>query len=125
MRKSATSGTGTAEPGTLRQLCAVLQYSLPAAALRDFGQPFEAMEKIALMTKLAARLSLLIVFALIAYLPTAETAAAVSAELAKQCRAMAFKAHPPEKPGSKSTGAEKAQREYFSECITKGGKMGN
>ena len=90
-----------------------------------FRQAFEAIEKTAVMAKLAARLSVLIILALIVYLPTAEIAAAVSVELAKQCRAMAIKAHPPQKPGSKLTGTETAQRQYFSECIAKDGKMGN
>jgi hypothetical protein len=50
---------------------------------------------------------------------------AISAELAKKCRAMAIKAHPNPIPGSKASGAEKAEREYFQTCIAKGGKMEN
>ena len=75
------------------------------------------------MTKLATRFSMLIVLALTAYLPTAQPASAISAELAKKCRAMAIKAYPTPTPGSKLTGAEKAQRDYFRECVAKGGKM--
>jgi len=77
------------------------------------------------MAKLAKNFSMLIVLALTAYLPTAQPASAISAELAKKCRAMAIKAHPTQLAGTKSTGVEKAQRDYFQECIAKDGKMGN
>lgn len=77
------------------------------------------------MTKLAKSFSMLIILTLMAYLPMAQPASAISADLAKKCRAMAIKAHPTPRPGSKSTGAEKAQREYFGECVAKGGKMEN
>lgn len=77
------------------------------------------------MAMLAKRFSMLIVLALTAYLPTAQPASAISAELANKCRAMAIKAYPPPKPGSKPTGAEKSQRDYFRECIAKGGKTEN
>jgi hypothetical protein len=45
-----------------------------------------------------------------------------SAELAKKCRALAIKAHPTRPAGSKA-GSEQAQRDYFRDCITKGGNM--
>ncbi len=47
--------------------------------------------------------------------------AAISAELAKQCRAMMIKAHPTELFGP--AGSAVAQRGYFQECITRQGKM--
>ena len=47
-----------------------------------------------------------------------------SAELAKRCRALAIKAHPTQPAGSKR-GSEQAQRDYFRECVAKGGNMEN
>ena len=49
-------------------------------------------------------------------------ASAITAELAKKCRAMAIKAHPYELPG-KAKGTATAQRSYFSDCVAKGGNM--
>ena len=50
-----------------------------------------------------------------------KTAGPISAELAKKCRALAIKAHPTERAG---TGAyAQAQRDYFQDCIAKGGNM--
>jgi hypothetical protein len=77
------------------------------------------------MAKLAKGLIALMVLVLAVYLPMTHPSSATSAELAKQCRAMAIKAHPNPIPGSKASGAEKAQREYFQACIAKGGKMEN
>jgi hypothetical protein len=45
----------------------------------------------------------------------------VSAELAKKCREMAVKAHPPQPAGTSPYAA--AQRDYFRECVAKGGNM--
>ncbi len=45
-----------------------------------------------------------------------------SAALAKKCRALAFKAHPPTLAGSKA-GTAKAEREYFAACIRQGGDV--
>jgi hypothetical protein len=53
---------------------------------------------------------------------TAQPASAITAELAKKCRDMALKAHPPARPGSKP-GAAKAQQEYYRTCVSKDGKM--
>jgi hypothetical protein len=37
---------------------------------------------------------------------------------------MAIKAHPPQMAGSKAAaGVEKAERDYFNACVTKGGNM--
>ena len=49
----------------------------------------------------------------------------VTADIAKKCRQMAVKAHPSAVPGSKPTGAEKAQRDYFRACVANGGKAEN
>jgi hypothetical protein len=93
--------------------------------LKPDWQALKAMKKVVPMAKLAKSFSMLIVLALTAYLPTAKPASAISAELAKKCRTMAIKAYPPPTPGSKSTGAEKSQRDYFRECIAKGDKIEN
>jgi hypothetical protein len=77
------------------------------------------------MVKLAKSLIALMVLALAVYLPMTNPSSATSAELAKKCRAMAIKAHPNPIPGSKASGAEKAEREYFQACIAKDGKMEN
>lgn len=49
-------------------------------------------------------------------------AAAISADLANKCRAMAIKAHPPPIPlGSKAYA--QAERDFFRECVSKNGEM--
>jgi len=45
----------------------------------------------------------------------------ISAELAKTCRALAIKAHPTERAGRGAYA--QAQRDYFQDCIAKGGNM--
>jgi hypothetical protein len=75
------------------------------------------------MKKLAKRSFLVVVLALAAYLPTTYPSSAISADLAKKCRAMAVKAHPTPPAGSKASGVEKAQRDYFQACVAKGGEM--
>jgi hypothetical protein len=67
----------------------------------------------------------LMVLTLVAHAATAQPAPPVTADIAKKCREMATKAHRSATPGSKPTGAEKAQRDYFRECVAKGGKMQN
>jgi hypothetical protein len=49
-------------------------------------------------------------------------AGAITAELAKKCRAMAIKAHPYKMPGE-GAGSAVAERDYFSACIARGGNM--
>jgi len=49
-------------------------------------------------------------------------AVAPSAELAKKCRQLTVKTHPPALPGTKG-GSARAERDYFAECIRKGGEM--
>jgi hypothetical protein len=51
----------------------------------------------------------------------AQQAQQVSAELAKKCREMAVKAHPTQPAGTLAYA--EAQREYFRQCIAKGGNM--
>jgi len=48
-----------------------------------------------------------------------KTAGPISAELAKKCRALAIKAHP--RAGNRAYA--QAQRDYFQDCIAKGGNM--
>jgi hypothetical protein len=49
-------------------------------------------------------------------------ATAISADLAKNCRDLAIKAHPYTVPGMKAGNAE-GQRAYFKDCVEKGGNM--
>jgi hypothetical protein len=51
-----------------------------------------------------------------------QPAAAITAELAKKCRALAIKAHPTRPAGGKSS-FEQAQRDYFKACVAKNGNM--
>jgi len=51
-------------------------------------------------------------------LSTASPATAISADVAKRCREMATKAHPPEPAGTK--GYAQAERDSFRDCISKG-----
>lgn len=53
-------------------------------------------------------------------LSAASPAFAISADLAKKCRDMAIKAHP---PGQVGTAYAQAERDYFRECIAKNGAM--
>jgi hypothetical protein len=53
-----------------------------------------------------------------------DKAVAISAELAKTCRALAIKAHPTQPAGSRTASGE-AQRRYFQECVAKRGNMQN
>jgi len=50
-----------------------------------------------------------------------KTAGPISAELAKKCRELSIKAHPTERVGSRAYA--QAQRDYFQDCIAKGGNM--
>jgi hypothetical protein len=62
-----------------------------------------------------------IVFVYAVVLAAPSPAAAVTADLAKRCREMAVKAHPPKAPGSKPYA--QAEREYFRECVANKGNM--
>lgn len=52
-----------------------------------------------------------------------QTASALSLELAKKCRAMALKAHPYKLPGVKGPGTAAAERDYYNECVARGGNI--
>jgi hypothetical protein len=52
-----------------------------------------------------------------------DTAAPLSAELAKTCRELAIKAHPTQRAGGSASA--QAQRVYFQECVAKRGNMQN
>jgi hypothetical protein len=47
-------------------------------------------------------------------------AAAISADLAKKCREMAIKAHPPEPVGTSPYA--QLERDFFSNCVAKNGE---
>ena len=59
---------------------------------------------------------------LLVFVSAGQPASAITAELAKKCREMAFKEHPPVRAGSKA-GAGKPQQEYYKTCVAKNGKM--
>ena len=63
------------------------------------------------------RLAASFIFILFASLSVVSSASAISADLAKECRAMAFKAHPPTPPGAKA-GSAGAERDFYRACIT-------
>lgn len=72
------------------------------------------------MTTSIKAISVAIFFIVPAYGTYAQTSSSITADLAKKCREEAAKAHPTPKAGTKASGAEKAQREAFQACITKG-----
>ena len=49
-------------------------------------------------------------------------AEALTAELAKKCRALAIKAYPTQPAGGKSS-SERSQRDYFQTCVANNGNM--
>jgi hypothetical protein len=52
----------------------------------------------------------------------APAANAISVELAKKCRDMAIKSHPPPlRPGGKAYA--QAEREFFRDCVSRNGEM--
>ncbi len=48
-----------------------------------------------------------------------------TAELAKKCRDLEIKAYPPKPAGSTKTGTAQKERDYFAQCLRKGGNMDN
>lgn len=67
-------------------------------------------------------LTVSVLAAQIVVLCAASPAAAISADLAKKCRAMALKAHPaPSPPGNKAYA--QAERDFFADCVSKNGQM--
>ncbi len=73
------------------------------------------------MAKILNAVAAVIVAVQILVLFAAAPAVAISADLAKKCRAMAIKAHPLARPGTKPYA--QAERDFFSECIAKDGEM--
>lgn len=61
-------------------------------------------------------------FALVTLLSIQAPAEALTIELAKKCRQLATTAHPSARPGTR-TGAQKAQNEYYQECVLRNGDM--
>ena len=55
-------------------------------------------------------------------LGTASPAGAITAELAKKCRDMAIKSHPPPTPPGNKAYAQ-AERDFFRECVSRNGQM--
>ena len=74
------------------------------------------------MAKIGMQSITLALFALSVLITAQAPASALTAELAKKCRALAIKAHPPVLPG-KRTGSEQAQRDYFRDCVAKEGNV--
>ena len=72
------------------------------------------------MRKFVKTLSALLFFAVQAYSAYAQTTSAITADLANKCRQEAIKAHPTPKAGTKASGVEKAQRDAFQACVSKG-----
>jgi hypothetical protein len=62
-----------------------------------------------------------VVLAQILILSASSPAAAISADLAKKCRGMAIKAHPPTQVGTTPYAA--AERDFFRDCVSKNGDM--
>jgi hypothetical protein len=61
---------------------------------------------------------------LAASLTMSHPASALSAELAKKCRALMVEAYPPKVAGS-IQGNAREERDYFRTCIARNGKMDN
>ena len=71
------------------------------------------------VARTVARVSVLV---LVASSAGNNTASALTAELAKKCREMMVKAHPPQVAGS-SNGSAQQERSYFQTCVARAGKM--
>ena len=54
-------------------------------------------------------------------LSVASPAVAISVDLAKKCREMAIKAHPPTAPGT--TAYAQAERDFYNQCVKQNGEM--
>jgi hypothetical protein len=74
------------------------------------------------MRKFLTALAAVILPAQIIILSATSPAAAISADLAKKCREMAVKAHPPPIPPGNKAYAQ-AERDFFRECVSKNGQM--
>jgi hypothetical protein len=74
------------------------------------------------MPKFLSAWAAIAMLAQIAVLSSALPAAALSVELAKKCRDMAIKSHPPPTPPGNKAYAQ-AEREFFRDCVAKNGQM--
>jgi hypothetical protein len=63
-----------------------------------------------------------ITIAAVCSMPMVQSASAVTADVAKKCREVAIKAHPPTVAGSKA-GAAQAERDSFRACVAQGGNV--
>lgn len=68
------------------------------------------------------RLLALIAFGMIVYVATTSTGLAISADLAKKCRAMAFKEYPAQRVGTKA-GNSPDFNKYFHSCVANNGTV--
>ena len=74
------------------------------------------------MNRILKGIGLSAALAITASIWLAMPASAISVELAKKCRDMAIKAHPPTLPGAKK-GSAQAERAFYRSCIANGGNM--
>lgn len=74
------------------------------------------------MTNIFGRPSARAMLAVAMTLATAAPASAVTVAVAKKCREMALKAHPPAPTGSKQGTAE-AERDFYNDCVAKNGNI--
>jgi hypothetical protein len=74
------------------------------------------------MTRAATSILSAIVVAAVCSMPAVRSASAVTAEVARKCREVAIKAHPPTIAGSKA-GAAQAERDSFRACVAQGGNV--
>jgi hypothetical protein len=76
------------------------------------------------MTNVVRRLGSLLLVLLVIAVCSAVPASAISVELAKKCRDMAVKAHPPPiRLGNKAYA--QAERDFFAQCVAKNGHVDN
>jgi len=73
------------------------------------------------MGKLSNVVATILVAVQILILPAVSPAVAISVELAKKCREMAIKAHPPPPKGPKAYA--QAERYFFNQCVAANGQM--
>jgi hypothetical protein len=74
------------------------------------------------MIRVATSISIAIVAAAVCSMPMIPSASAITADVAKKCREVAIKAHPPTTAGSK-TGTAQAERESYRACVAQGGNV--
>jgi hypothetical protein len=76
------------------------------------------------MTNIVARLGSLLLVLPVIVVCSAVPASAISVELAKKCRDVAVKAHPPPiRLGNKAYA--QAERDLFAQCVAKNGRVDN